>query len=113
MPDGVSDIQMIEYERYLKESKEFNAWRDRAIEQLPALADRVFKLRKSVYSGCGFHYAIEKTLGFLLWKLNDFDSYPLDIREMVAHHLIMKVHLNGLFKDVIKAEKDIAERMKV
>jgi hypothetical protein len=113
MPDGVSDLQMIEYERYLKESKEFNAWRDRAIEQLPALADRVFKLRKSVYRGCGFHYSIEKTLGYLLWKLNDFEAYPLDIREMAAHRIVMKVHLNGLFKDVIKAEKDIAARMKV
>lgn len=113
MPDGVSDLQMIEYERYLKESKSFNAWRDRAIEQLPALAARVFALRKPFYTGCGFHYSLEKTLGFLLLKLNDFDSYPLDIREMVAHYLVMKVHLNGLFKDVIKAEKEIAERMKV
>lgn len=113
MPDGVSDLQMIEYERYLKESKEFNAWRDRAVDQLPALAARIFKLRISVYGGCGFHYSLEKTLGYLLWKLNDFQAYPLDIREMVAYRVVMKVQLNGLFKDVIKAEKKIAERMKV
>ena len=112
MPD-VSDLQMIEYERYLKESKEFNAWRDRAIEQLPALAARIFKLRISVYGGCGFHYSLEKTLGYLLWKLNDFQAYPLDIREMAAHHLVMKVHLNGLFKDVILAETEVAARMKL
>jgi hypothetical protein len=113
MLDGVSNAQMLEYERYRKHCKEFNAWRDRAIEQLPALAARIFKLRKSVYRGCGFHYSIEKTLGFLLWKLNDFEAYPLDIREMAAHRLIMKIHLNGLFKDVIKAEKEIAARMKI
>lgn len=113
MPDGVSDELMLEYERYLKESKEFNAWRDRAIEQFPALAARVFKLRICVYPGFGSQHDLEKTLGYLLWQLNNFQSYPLNLREMVAHRIVMKVHLNTLFKDVVKAEKAIAARMKV
>ena len=112
MPDGVSDELMLEYERYLKESKRFNAWRDRAVDQLPSLSKRVFGLRHRTYEGCGFHYDLEKTLGFLIWRLNDFQSYPLDLREMIAHSAIMRVTMNGLFKDLNRAEKEIAARLK-
>ena len=48
-----------------------------------------------------------------LWKLNDFQAYPLDLREMVAHRMALKVHLDGLFKNVIAAEKSVAARMKI
>lgn len=103
----MDDLSMAEYEHYLKESDDFKKWRDRTVIQLPRLAARVFALRDEHYYGCGFHYDLERTLGYLIWKLNDFQSYPLNLREMVAHRIVMKVHLSELFKDVVKAEKEI------
>lgn len=42
-------------------------------DKLPALGVRVFALKGRSYPGSGYHWALLRTLGALLQKLNDFD----------------------------------------
>lgn len=49
-------------------------WRKKIREELPKLAIRIFALRNKSYNGCGFHYSLEKLIGYLLWKANNFDK---------------------------------------
>jgi hypothetical protein len=73
--------------------------REKLREAVPALAIRVFALRQKNYPGCGFHYGLVKTVGGLLYRLNNFDeSYKwLDL-------LVDKILYEELVDDVTKAE---------
>ena len=42
--------------------------------KLPAVAMRVFALRGKPYQGHGYHWGMEKSIGYLLSKVNDYDS---------------------------------------
>lgn len=74
-------------------------WRKRALKNLPTLAQRVFTLRTRHYPGCGFHWAMERTLGNVLAVFNDYDS-PFT----VARQIGAEIALEGLYRDVAKAE---------
>lgn len=57
-----------------KEHEEFNAWRKAEIAKLPETAARVFALRGTGYYGSGFQWGLEKQLGYVIHKLNDYDD---------------------------------------
>ena len=90
-----------------RELEKYDKWRIRANKHLPELARRVFALRNVHYNGCGFHWGMERTLGFLIWKMSDFDDCPIDPKDVLMRHIVLEVKMNGLFKDIIAAEKSI------
>lgn len=77
-----------------------NAWRKRAARNMPALATRIFALRDKMYQGCGFHWCMERDLGRLIARLNDYDS-PFD----AAQRLGTEVALEMLYREVKGAEE--------
>jgi hypothetical protein len=74
-------------------------WRRRARNNLPTLAQRVFALRTKHYPGCGFHWAVERSLGNVVAVLNDYDT-PFTIGRQIS----AEIALEGLYRDVAKAE---------
>ncbi len=52
-------------------------------DKLPALGVRVFALQGKSYPGCGYHWALLRTLGALLQTLNDFDA-PFAVEDLVV-----------------------------
>ena len=54
--------------------KVFNTWRKDVSKNLPDLATRIFDLRTKSYLGCGFHYALEVNLGWVISSMNDFNT---------------------------------------
>lgn len=85
--------------------KEAYAWRKRSAKNMPALAARVFALRGTGYMGSGFHWNMEKRLGAMMMRLNDYDS-PFDL----GVHLCCEIGLEKLYRDVALAEASIVER---
>lgn len=75
------------------------AWRRRAARNLPALAVRVFALRGKLYPGCGFHYALESQLGWVLHDLNSFDKRMTD-----ADNMVSEIALEELYRNTRRAE---------
>jgi len=78
-----------------------NEKRNELRHALPALAKRVFALRDTTYPGCGFHWSMEKAIGVLLRRVNDFDSPFNDDALMVC-----EVAYEQLLEDVAKAEAE-------
>ena len=56
--------------------------------------------------GCGFGWSIEKTLGYCINTLNNFDKYPDEMEQ-----ILMEVQLESLYKEVAKAEKSAEEHI--
>jgi hypothetical protein len=98
---------MDEYDRLSEETKKYELWRNRANKQIPDISKRVFNLRNTFYTGCGVHYSLERTLGYVILKLNDFDNYPITFESMFIHRSGVQLHLNHLFKKVVKAENEV------
>ena len=48
-----------------RELKKFNEWRKEIGKTLPDIASRVFDLRSKGYTSCGFHWSLEKDLGWV------------------------------------------------
>ena len=48
---------------------------------------------------------MERTLGYLILKMNDFDNCPIDQKQLFIKYTILRIKMIGLFKDVIDAEK--------
>ena len=72
--------------------------RQKLQEAVPDLAIRVFALKQN--SGCGSHYdGLMKTLGGLLYRLNNFDE-PYKWLDL----LVDRICYEGLIDDVTKAE---------
>ena len=88
-----------------RELEKYDKWRIRANKHLPELARRVFALRNVHYNGCGFHWGMERTLGFLIWKMSDFDDCQIDPKDVLMRHIVLEVKMNGLFKNIVAAEK--------
>lgn len=61
-------------------------------KKLPAAAIRVFALEGKHYNGCGFRWALVKTIGGLMFRINNFDAkYTSDdllIDEVIYEDLI-------------------------
>jgi hypothetical protein len=90
------------------EIKKFNKWRKNIGKTLPELATRVFNLRRKGYTGCGFHWGLEKDLGWVISTMNNFDKSYLDwnlrlIVEVVYEHFI------GRLEEI---EDEISQRAK-
>ena len=98
--------ELTERQKVLQERERFKKWRTRAIAGLPAISKRVFALRKKMYMGCGFGWSIEKTLGYCINTLNNFDKYPDEMEQ-----ILMEVQLESLYKEVAKAEKSAEEHI--
>ena len=92
------------YQKHMDEIWLYKRWANRANNQIPNLASRIFALRNKNYLGCGFHYSMERSLGIILAKLNNYDDCPPTSLYMMQHRIVMKVSLNQLFKDVVDAE---------
>jgi hypothetical protein len=109
----ISDQEMKDYEDLIKEQKKFHEWRDRAVKGLPELANRIFALRGKQYNGWGFHYGLEKSIGYLLWRLNDFEiGCPFEgpeAKKVWANRLALEVNLSNLYERVVAAEKSLEE----
>lgn len=80
------------------EKKAHREWRRSVAAQLPDLTARTFALRGKMYMGCGFHYALEKTLGKVISMAND--DGPLDIHTAIIDEVIFE----GFVKDLGEAE---------
>ena len=88
-----------------RELKKFNEWRKEIGKKLPNLAERVFALRRVGYAGCGFHWSLEKGLGYIIHMANDFDrSY----REFTAR-IVAEVNYEHFVKRLERIEKEISD----
>ena len=88
-----------------KEAKKHYAWRKRVKKNLPALAERVFALRKKFYAGCGFHYELEKNLGKVIAMMNDFGTILTIEREILEECLVGE--LNRSVKEAENSAKQL------
>ena len=88
----------------IQELKKFNKWRKETGKTLPDLAKRVFALRGKSYMGCGFHWGLEKDLGWIIATMNDFDkSYrDLDTR------MIVEIRHEQLIERIEEIENEIS-----
>lgn len=75
------------------------SWRRRTLKGMPALAARVFALRGVAYQGHGFHWALEREMGRVLARLNDYDS-PFGVAVQITTEVIVE----NLYRDVSRAE---------
>lgn len=91
---------MTEIER--KEMLEYREWADKLNERIPELASRVFTLRKKHYEGCGFHYLLEKRLGFIINFLNGNVDY-----KDTANLIVNKVIAEEFEETLEEAEKKV------
>lgn len=82
--------------------KEHYAWRRRVADNMPETAGRVFALRSKPYMGSGFHYAMEKTLGYVMRFVNDYDA-----QLTVAACVVEEVVVEGLFEQIAAAERSL------
>lgn len=88
-----------------KKLTDFNNWRKEIGELLPSLATRVFALRNKMYYGCGFHWALEKDLGYIINVMNDFNKGYRDIMERI----VVEVRYESFLKTLEKAESNEKE----
>jgi hypothetical protein len=85
-----------------KKVRDFNEWRKEIGKLLPSLANRVFALRNKMYYGCGFHWALEKDLGWIINVMNDFDKSYRDMMERI----VVKVRYDNFLQTLEKAESN-------
>lgn len=87
-------------------NKEFSRWRRRSAKNLPELATRVFALRHTMYPGCGLHWAMERELGYVMAKLNDYDDGDMyHGHKAEASQMVLQIRLEMLYRDVRLAEQ--------
>lgn len=87
-----------------KVQQDWESWRNRIRARLPELAHLVFALRARLYSGCGFHYDMERRLGGVMAQVNDFVN-----RRELADWICLKVSVEMLFKSIALAERSAAK----
>jgi hypothetical protein len=90
------------------ERKKFDKWRSRTERGLPELAARVFALRSKFYMGCGFHWTLEKTLGYVINKITNHD---VSLGDDIMSRISMEVIVEGLYKDVAKIERELTKEI--
>lgn len=86
--------------------KEYIKWRERAARSLPSISIRVFALRKQSYSGCGFHYLLERQLGIAISSVQNVNREAFECMQMILTKLVV----TQLYKDVISIEREIKMR---
>jgi hypothetical protein len=78
----------------------FNDWRKEIGKGLPELANRVFALRNKGYTGCGFHWTLEKDLGYIISVMNDFDNRYSNMIDQI----VIKIKYQSFIYTLEKAE---------
>jgi len=91
-----------------QELKKFNKWRKEIGKTLPELASRVFALRGKDYMGCGFHWSLEKDLGWVISTMNNFDKSYRDF----ATRISVKVVYEHFIERLEEIEDEISQRAK-
>lgn len=86
--------------------KKYIKWRERAAKNLPNISMRVFALRKQSYSGCVFHYALERQLGIAISGVQNVNSEAFESMQMILTKLVVA----QLYKDVVRIEREIKIR---
>jgi hypothetical protein len=94
-----------EYDKLMDQIWLYERWAKRANKRVPEIAGRVFCLRHVSYMGRGFHYGMERRLGKILVKINDYDDCPCKPERVFLLRISMKVALRSLFEEVVAAEK--------
>ena len=93
-----------------EQNTKFSEWRVKVSDELPALAQRVFSLRAKMYTGCGFHWAMERDLGYVMAKVNDFDDSDIYYgSDAAAKQIALEVTYELLRENVQKAEESAKE----
>ena len=92
------DLEMVFYMENVKRLREFNEWRKDKAKELPSLANRVFALRDKGYMGCGFHWALEKELGYIISVMNDFDRRYNKMTDRVVVEVRYKMFVENIEK---------------
>lgn len=93
----------------LAEAKTWNEWRKEAnYNLLTNIGPRIAILGKRFYSGCGFHYGKEQTLGKLIVDLalpwNPCANWCGNIEIDMEKNIITKVLYEGLIENVKRDE---------
>lgn len=93
------------------QQREFKEYLKSIEARLPNLSARVFALRGKMYSGCGFHYSLERQLGMQIVAANDMGNskYWQDGREGIAARICVEVGFDGFIEDLERAEASAAE----
>lgn len=86
--------------------KEYIKWRERVARNLPSISIRVFALRKQSYSGCGFHYSLERQLGIAISNVQNVNHEAFESMQMILTKLVV----TQLYNDVTKIEQEIKMR---
>ena len=89
----------------IQELKKFNKWRKKVGKTLPDLAKRVFALRGKSYMGYGFHWGLEKDLGWIIVTMNDFDKSYRDL----GTRMIVEIRHEQLIERVEEIENEISQ----
>lgn len=94
------------------EAKKLDHWRERSkLRLLTDIAPRIGKLSTQFYMGCGFHYSLESSLGYLIkelampvqWSANHCAKIPEDRLRII----MLQVNMSMLVNQVVKAEKSV------
>lgn len=80
------------------------------------LAPRIYKLSKSFYMGCGFHYSLEQQLGACIKALalatgaDQINGNSLDyFDKYISEHIMNEICVTELCQQVIDAERSATE----
>ena len=91
-----------------QELKKFNKWRKEIGKILPELASRVFALRLVGYAGCGFHWGLEKDLGYIIVMMNNFDKSYRDLSDRIS----AEVEYECFIERLEEIESEVSQRTK-
>ena len=89
-----------------KRVKEYVKWRKRVVRSLPDISNRVFALRHQLYSGCGFHYSLERQLGIAISNIQNVNHGAFEDIKMI----LTKMVVTQLYKEVTRIEREIKVR---
>ena len=89
-----------------QELKKFNKWRKEIGKILPKLASRVFALRRVGYMGYGFHWGLEKDLGYIIAMMNNFDKSYRDLNDRIS----VEVEYECFIKRLEEIEHEVSQR---
>ncbi len=86
----------------------YTKWRRIVEELLPELSKRIFALREHGYMGCGFHWALERDLGYAIAKVCDYDDGDIyHSKDAFAHQIVIQVRVRQTFERLAKIEDEL------
>jgi hypothetical protein len=106
----VSQTETESYAVQQKVKREFKAYLKGIAARLPELSARTFALRDKMYSGCGFHWSLERSLGKLIVAANDYENgdYWKEGRDGMAARIMVEVGFETFIESLEEFEKSAA-----